>query len=134
VEKGSVARVRELWLCLAVGVLGLAGCGGGGDGGEEASDSGVKRYCTISERLDKASDSLINAQADTDEEIKKGFADLFKDHGDDLEALVEAAPAEIKDDVAKGVEAFRKAAEGDFSAMESFDETKISDYDAKHCK
>lgn len=121
-------------MCLAVGVLGLAGCGGGGDGGEEASDSGVKRYCTISERLDKASDSLINAQADTDEEIKKGFADLFKDHGDDLEALVEAAPAEIKDDVAKGVEAFRKAAEGDFSAMESFDETKISDHDAKHCK
>ena len=125
--------VRERWLCLALGALVLAGCGGDGDGGEAASDSGVERYCEISARLDKASDSLINEQADTDDEVKKGFADLVRDHGDDLDALVEAAPAEIKDDVGKGVAAFRKAAEGDFSALESFDETKISDFDAKNC-
>ncbi len=121
------------WFCIVLGLVGLAGCGGDGGDDEEASGSSVERYCTISARLDKASDSLINAEADTDEEVKKGFADLFRDHGQDLEDLVEAAPAEIKADVGKGVEAFRKAAEGDFSALESFDETKISDYDAKHC-
>jgi hypothetical protein len=124
--------VRWGRFCVVVGLVALAGCGG--DGGEEASGTGVERYCEISARLDKASDSLINAEADTDEEVKKGFADLFRDHGQDLEDLVEAAPAEIKADVEKGVEAFKKAAEGDFSALEAFDETKISDYDAKHCK
>jgi hypothetical protein len=28
----------------------------------------------------------------------------------------------------------KAAAEGDFTALESFDDTKISDYDAKHGK
>jgi hypothetical protein len=123
--------VKRRWSCVAVGFLGLAGCGG--DGGEEASGSGVERYCALSQKLDTASDALINADATSEEEVRQGFATLFRNYGQDLEDLVEAAPAEIKADVAKGVEAFRKAAEGDFSAMESFDETKVSDFDAKHC-
>jgi hypothetical protein len=132
VEKGRLSAVRRRCLWVAVGLLGLAGCGG--DGGEEASGSSVERYCKVTSRLDKASDRLINSEATSPEEIKKGFTELFRDYGKDLEDLVEAAPAEIKADVAQGVEAFRKAADGDFSAMESFDETRISDFDAKNCK
>jgi hypothetical protein len=127
-----LSAVKPWWFLVAVGFLGLAGCGG--DGGEEASGSGVERYCEVSAKLDEASDKLISTEADTPEEIKKGFTQLFADFGQDLEDLVEAAPAEIKADVAKGVDAFRKAADGDFSAMESFDETRISDFDAKNCK
>ncbi len=115
-----------------MGFLGVAGCGG--DGGDEASATGVERYCSISAKLDKASDVLINPDATSDEEVASGFAALFRDYGQDLEDLVEAAPAEIKAEVGKGVDAFRKAAEGDFSAMESFDGTQISDFDAQHCK
>ncbi|MGH9035011.1 MAG: hypothetical protein ACRD0O_04545 [Acidimicrobiia bacterium] len=120
------------WLLVAVGLAGLAGCGG--DGGEEALGSTVESYCEVSAKLDEASDRLIGTEADTPEEITKGFAQLFEDFGQDLEDLVAVAPAKIKADVAKGVEAFRKASVGDFSAMESFDETRISDFDAKNCK
>jgi len=125
--------VKPWWFLVAVGCCGLAGCGGD-DGGEAASGSSVERYCEVSAKLDEASDRLISTEADTPEEITKGFAQLFEDFGQDLQDLVAAAPAEIKADVAKGVDAFRKASEGDFSAMESFDETRISDFDAKNCK
>ena len=121
------------WFWVAAGLLGLAACGGESSG-PLATGSNLARYCEASAKLDKASDQLINSEADTPEEIQKGFTQLFEDYGEELEDLVEAAPAEIKADVAKGVDAFRKAADGDFSAMESFDETRISDFDAKNCK
>ena len=121
------------WFGVAVGFLGLIGCGDDG-GGAQASGSNVERYCEVTAELDTASDKLINSEADTPEEIKKGFVDLFAGHGDEFEDLVEAAPAEIKAEVALGIEAFRKAADGDFSAMERFDDSKISDFDAKNCK
>lgn len=119
------------WYWVAGGLLGLAGCGG--DGGAEASGGGVERYCAISQKLDTASDALINDETAPEEEVSQGFATLFRNYGQDLEDLVEEAPAEIKADVAQGVEAFRKAAEGDFSALRSFDGTRVSDFDAKHC-
>jgi hypothetical protein len=132
VEKGRLCAVNWRWFWVAVGFLGMAGCGG--DGGEEASGSSVERYCTVTAKLDKASDKLINSDADTPEEIKQGFTELFADYGKELENLVEAAPAEIRADVEKGVEAFRKAADGDFAGIESFDDSRISDFDARNCK
>lgn len=121
------------WFWVAAGFLGLIGCGGKGDGGQ-ASGSSVERYCEVTAKLDTASDKLLNSEADTPEEIKKGFSDLFADHGGELEDLVEAAPAEIKADVTRGVDAFRKAADGDFTAIETFDDSKIADFDDKNCK
>ena len=115
---------------MAVGFLLLTGCGGGGD---DAAATGVERYCRISDGLDRASDALVNTGTETDEEIAAGFSALMRDHGEDFEDLVAVAPPEIKADVAQGVEAFRKAATGDFSALASFDQTKISRFDAEHC-
>jgi hypothetical protein len=125
--------VGKRWFWVAAGLLGLTACGGESSG-PLAYGSSVARYCKITARLDKASDKLINSEADTPEEIKAGFMQLFEDYGKDLEDLVEAAPAQIKADVAKGVESFRKAADGDFSGMETFDDSKISAFDAKNCK
>ncbi len=122
------------WILVAVGLGALAGCGGdGGDGANAATGSGADRYCKVTDQLDEASDRLISAEADTPEKVQAGFARLFEDFGRELDDLVAAAPAEIKADVAKGVEAFRKAADGDFSALKSFDDSKISDFDAKNC-
>ncbi|HEY3240685.1 MAG TPA: hypothetical protein VGL92_14035 [Acidimicrobiia bacterium] len=121
------------WFWVAAGLLGLAACGGDSSG-PLATGTSLARYCQVTAKLDKASDQLITSEADTPEEIKKGFTQLFEDYGPDLEDLVEAAPAAIKADVAKGVDAFRKAADGDFSAMETFDDSKIADFDAKNCK
>ncbi|MGH8992197.1 MAG: hypothetical protein ACRDYV_11460 [Acidimicrobiia bacterium] len=126
--------MKKRWCAVALGLLGLAGCGDDGGGEAASAVGGPARYCEISERLDGASDALISEDADTDAEVAKGFADLFKEYGKDFEDLVEAAPAEIKADVAKGVEAFRLAADGDFSGMEAFDDAKIADYDAQHCQ
>jgi hypothetical protein len=133
VEKARLMPVKSRWFGVACAFLGLIGCGGDGGGGQ-ASGTGVERYCEVTAKLDRASDKLITSEADTPEEIKKGFSDLFADHGQELEDLVEAAPAEIRADVTRGVDAFRKAADGDFSAIETFDDSKISEFDAKNCR
>jgi hypothetical protein len=125
--------VGKRWFRVAAGLLGLAACGGDSSG-PLATGSSLARYCELTAKLDKASDRLITSEADTPEEMKKGFTQLFEDYGQELEDLVEAAPAAIRADVAKGVDAFRKAADGDFSAMESFDDSRIADFDAKACK
>lgn len=119
------------WAVLVIGAAGLAGCGD--DDGSAAAGDGVEAYCEAARRLDAATDELLGTEADTEAEIVAGFKRLFEQHGDDLQELVDTAPPEIKDDVAKGVEAFRKAGEGDFSGMNSFDDEKISDFDAEHC-
>lgn len=124
--------MKKLWWAVVVaGVAGLAGCGD--DDGSSAAGEGVEAYCEAARRLDAATDELLGIEADTQEEIVTGFKRLFERNGDDLQDLVETAPAEIKEDVAKGVEAFRKAADGDFSGMNSFDDEKISAFDAEHC-
>ncbi|MGH9039133.1 MAG: hypothetical protein ACRDZ3_02775 [Acidimicrobiia bacterium] len=68
------------------------------------ASSATARSATASTRP-----ALIATDADTDEEVIEGFATLIRDHGDDLVALVAAAPDEIEADVAKGVEASRRA-------------------------
>ena len=122
--------MHRRWAGVAVGFLLLSGCGGGGDG---SAATGVERYCRISDELDRASDALVNTGTDTDEKIAQGFSELMQEHGDDFDDLVAAAPAEIKTDVASGVKAFRKAATGDFSALEAFDQTRIAAFDAENC-
>ncbi|MGH9001370.1 MAG: hypothetical protein ACRDY7_18500 [Acidimicrobiia bacterium] len=119
--------MRAVLAVLVISGIGLAACGGDDDGG---SASGVERYCELAAELDDAFPEEIDA--DTPEEVTKVLEDFLDEHGDDLDALADSAPDEIKSDVTTAVDAIKKAAQGDLSAA-NLDTSKVDEFDQENC-
>lgn len=149
--------MKRLLVVVVAVAAGLGACGSGGEeragGGAEdsiadveeqkaaaeqagdkpAGDGDVKKYCEVTKRLDAAGDALMNTEAETAEDVKAGFARLMEANAADFDELVRWAPAEIRDQVAAAVAAFRKAAEGDFAGVAEIDTAEVDAFEQANC-
>ena len=131
---------RLVSVVIVVVAIGLGACGddqGGGDSAPRRSEGAgsAPEYCDLIEELNKRSESLDNLPENpTPEQAQDVFADFVEDNAELLDDLVDAAPEEIGPDVEAFIAAFRTAAtEGDFTAIEAADNTRIDEYESKNC-
>jgi hypothetical protein len=96
--------------------LGLAGCGDDeddGGGGPTRADA-IERYCRLSAELENAGEDIFRElEADpqaTQEDFRRAEAEFVRRYEDELNAIAEAAPAEIAEDAAVLTETVRARA------------------------
>lgn len=132
--------------------LGVAGCGDdddsatppGGDekpgqvDGEATKSTGKRKseFCLVAKKLRDAFNPDRYGEDDP-EKVTATFQEFVEEYGADLDNLVKVAPDEIKVGAQAGVDAFRKAAEGDIAAIEKLGENeeaaKVSAYERANC-
>lgn len=144
-------RKVSVMLMLLVAGFGLGACGDDDDGeaaAKPAPDTGTEdattsdtrkpksEYCLVAKKLQDGFNPERYAETDKDK-VRKTFSDFVKANDKDLTRLVDLAPDEIADGVRAGVEAFRKAADGDIEAIADLEGNaearKASDYEREHC-
>ena len=97
---------RLVRLTVALSVFLVACGGGGGDGGEgdarTATASGADTFCGLAKELDERAARAyaeLGPGTVSTEEVQQFQKKFYEDNREDFDALVRAAPAEIKDEV-----------------------------------
>lgn len=106
-------RPLALLTLAALPLASLVACGDDDEGGGEAAASGPERYCELSADLEAAPDPTADLPEDADEQdAEEAVRESFRESEDTIDALEEAAPDEIVDDVRTLVETVREFIDG----------------------
>jgi hypothetical protein len=105
---------------VAVAVLG--GCSEDG-----APLAAVQRYCDLVVRFP-------TPPGDDDPDFRAEMVRYVETNSDYFEELIDATPAEIKDDVQQAVVTLRRVAAGELPTFGDLDLRKADEYQAKHCE
>lgn len=120
-------------------VLVAAVVGACADDGDDDAAGDVNRYCELTAELDAAGSEAFAAlegdESATDEDYAQAEADFIEAHQDDFDAILDAAPNEIRDDLQVILDAQERRADGNDEPIEGADEAeeRILDFEDANC-